>query len=57
MKNFSITLQVPTVFVKINEQTQLVPSMVLSTLATCALITFLPQLMSLWMAAATRPVI
>ena len=53
MKNFAITWSIPNVFVKINGQTKLVPSMVLSTLSACALITFLPQLMPLWIAWST----
>ncbi len=48
MKNLSIDIRTPAVFVKLNDITQIVPSMVLSTVVTCALITFIPQLMPLW---------
>jgi len=54
MKNFNVTWAIPNVFVKINDETKLIPSMVLSTLSACALITFVPQLMPLWMAWSTR---
>ncbi len=54
MKNFSVTWSIPNVFVKFNDETKLVPSMVLSTLYACVLITFLPQLMPLWIAWSTR---
>lgn len=53
MKNFAVTWSIPNVFVKINGQTKLVPSMVFSTISVCALIAFLPQMMPLWMAWST----
>ena len=53
MKNFSVTFAVPNVFIQNNKKTLLIPSMVFSTLSVCALITFVPQLMPLWMALST----
>jgi hypothetical protein len=53
MKDISVKFAVPNVFVTSNKKTMLVPSMVLSTLAVCALTTFVPVLMPLWMAWAT----
>ena len=53
MKYLSVKFAVPNVFVAANEKTLLVPSMVLSTLVVCALTTFVPALMPLWMAGAT----
>lgn len=53
MKYLSVKFAVPNVFVAANEKSLLVPSMVLSTLAVCALTTFVPALMPLWMAWAT----
>ena len=53
MKYLSVKFAVPNVFVAVNEKSLLVPSMVLSTLAVCALTTFVPALMPLWMAGAT----
>lgn len=53
MKNFGITYGLPTL-VRINDKVEMVSSMVLTTFAACTLITFLPQLMPLWMANATR---
>jgi len=55
MKNLAIEIRTPAVFVKLNDITRLVPSMVLSTVLTCALITFVPQLMPLWMQLASTP--
>ncbi len=55
MKNLAIEIRTPAVFVKLNDITRLVPSMVLSTVITCALITFVPQLMPLWMQLASTP--
>ena len=52
--NYEIDYQVPNVFVKMNGQIQLVSSMVLSTLSVLVLATFLPQLMPLWIAGATK---
>lgn len=49
MKNFSVDMPLPYVFVKKNGVNMLVPSMVLSTITACVLITFVPQLMPLWM--------
>jgi len=54
MKDFSVKVALPSVFVIVNGKAELISSMVLSTLTACALITFLPQLMSLWMAASTN---
>lgn len=53
MKNFSVTFAVPNVFIQKNKKTLLIPSMVLSTLSVCTLVTFVPQLMPLWMALST----
>lgn len=55
MKNLGIEIRTPAVFVKSNDVTRLVPSMVLSTVITCFLITFVPQLMPLWMQLASTP--
>jgi hypothetical protein len=55
MKNFSVETSVPAIFVMSNDVTRIVPSMVLSTVITCALITFVPQLMPLWMQLASTP--
>lgn len=52
MRNGPIQLGLPT-FVRIKGKTELISSMVLSTIVACALITFLPQLMPVWMATAT----
>jgi hypothetical protein len=52
MKNIGISLGLPTL-VRINDKTELVSSMVLSTFVACVLTTFVPQLMPLWMAMAT----
>lgn len=54
MKDFKIKFPIPNVFVSTNGKTQLVPSMVLSTLMVCVLTTFVPQLMPVWMAWSTR---
>ena len=53
MKNFSVTFAVPNAFIQKNKKTLLIPSMVLSTLSACTLVTFVPQLMPLWMAFST----
>jgi hypothetical protein len=53
MQNFNVEFAVPNVFVRVNDKTLLVPSMVLSTLSVCVFATFLPQLMPLWMALST----
>lgn len=53
MKDFSIEFKVPNIFVKIDDRSLLVPSMVLSTLSVLVLSTLLPQLMPMWMAIAT----
>lgn len=57
MKNssFSVDVRVPAVFIETNGQKRLVASMVLSTVLTCFLITFVPQLMPLWMQLASTP--
>lgn len=49
MKNITVSLSAPYVFVKMNDKTRLVSSMILSTLYACVLITFVPQLMPMWM--------
>ena len=58
MKNssFYVDIRTPAVFVEKNGQTNLVASMVLSTALTCFLITFVPQLMPLWMQLASTSV-
>lgn len=43
----------PIVMVREQGKSKLVASMVASTIMACALITFVPQLMPLWMAWAT----
>lgn len=53
MQNFAVEINVPAVFVSVNDKNLLVPSMVLSTILTCSLITFIPQLMPLWMQLAS----
>lgn len=53
MKDFSFVFGLPVTRVILNGKTKLISSMVLSTMAACALITFVPQLMPLWMAWAT----
>jgi hypothetical protein len=55
MKNLGIEIRTPAIFVMSNDVTRIVPSMVLSTVITCALITFVPQLMPLWMQLASTP--
>lgn len=59
MKNTSsvgFEIKVPAVFIQKDHKNLLIPSMVFSTLLTCALITFIPQLMPLWMQlASTTP--
>lgn len=54
MKNLETVIRLPTVFVKVKDVTKLVPSMVLSTILTCVLIEFAPQLMPLWMQLAAN---
>lgn len=53
MKSFSYSISIP-FFVFKDDKTMPVTSMVLSTLVVCAVTTFVPQLMPLWMAMATR---
>jgi hypothetical protein len=53
MKTFSVDIKVPYVFIKRKDKTSLVPSMVMSTVFTCALITFIPQLVPVWMQLAS----
>lgn len=53
MKVFNPVIGFPVTRVILNGKTELISSMVLSTMAACALITFVPQLMPLWMAWAT----
>lgn len=55
MQNLSVTYAVPNIFVMKDNKTMLVPSMVLSTVVSCFLITFVPQLMPLWMQLASTP--
>jgi len=50
MKSISVDVEFPMVFVKTNDETNLVVSHVLSTIATIAAITFMPWAMPLWMA-------
>lgn len=53
VKDFSIVFGLPVTRVILNDKTELISSTVLSTMAACVLITFVPQLMPLWMAWAT----
>lgn len=53
MKGFSNKFGLPVTRVAVNGTTELISSMLLSTMVACALITFVPQLMPLWMARAT----
>jgi diacylglycerol kinase len=53
MKSFSYSISIP-FFVFKDDKTMPVTSMVLSTLVVCAVTTFVPQLMPLWMAMASR---
>lgn len=55
MNNFVIDFKVPVVLVKQNNTSMLKTSMVLSTLLSCALITFIPQLMPFWIQLAATP--
>lgn len=55
MKNLSVMIKVPAIFVMMNDKTMLAASMVLSTLSVCVLTTFVPQLMPLWMQLAYNP--
>ena len=55
MQNLSVTYAVPSIFVMKDDKTMVVPSMVLSTILSCFLITFIPQLMPLWMELASTP--
>jgi hypothetical protein len=55
MKNLSATFAIPAIIIAVNDKALLVPSMVLSTILTCSLITFIPQLMPLWMQLASNP--
>lgn len=55
MKNLSVKYAVPSIFVMKNNKTMVVPSMVLSTVLSCFLIAFIPQLMTLWMQLASTP--
>ena len=54
MKDFEVVWAIPNVLIKANGKTKLISSMILSTLSVCILATFVPQLMPLWMAGATR---
>ncbi len=54
MKNLSFEFAFPNIFVLINDETVLVPSMLISTLVACVAINFVPQLMPLWMSWSTR---
>jgi hypothetical protein len=53
MKDLPVTFALPNVFIQRSGKSLLVPSMVLSTMSVLALITFVPQLMPLWVAWAT----
>lgn len=53
MKSLSCEIGLPATFVAADGKNLLVPSMVLSTIMACFLITFIPQLMPLWMSFAT----
>lgn len=53
MKSFAIEFKIPNVFVQVNDKNLLVPSMMLSTLSVCILVTLVPQLMPLWAAWST----
>lgn len=53
MKSFSFNFSIP-FFVFKDDKTMPVTSMVFSTLVVCAVTTFVPQLMPLWMAMASR---
>ena len=55
MKNLAVEFKIPAVLLSVNNNILPVTSMVLSTVMTCALITFVPQLMPLWMQLASTP--
>lgn len=52
-KSIGIEINFPAVFFLRNDEKLLVSSMVASTVITCALITFIPQLIPLWMQLAS----
>jgi hypothetical protein len=54
MKNLSIEYATPNVYVKMNEKTMIVPSMILTVLSALVLTTVLPQLVPVYMAYTTR---
>ena len=54
MKNLSVEFATPNVFIKMNEKTMFVPSMILSVISASLVANFLPQLMPVYMAYATR---
>lgn len=53
LKNLAVDFGIP-VFLYVNDKRHLVGSAVLSTVAVCIVTTFVPQLMPVWMAMATR---
>ena len=54
MKNISVEFVTPNVFIKMNEKTMIVPSVILTFLSAFVLTNFLPQLVPLYMAYSTR---
>ena len=52
MKDLAIKYDIPNTLVIKNGESQLVASMVLTTLSICFLMTFVPQLTPLWMRTA-----
>lgn len=52
--SYSTEMTVPFVTFFKNDKPRLIPSMVVTTAVTCFLITFVPQLMPVWMALSTR---
>jgi hypothetical protein len=54
MKNLSVEYATPNVYVKMNEKTMVVPSMILTVLSALVLTTVLPQLVPVYMAYTTR---
>lgn len=53
MKSLSYEIRLPAVFIAVDDKNLLVPSMVLSTIMACFLITFIPQLTPIWMQFAS----
>lgn len=54
MKNLTVEYATPNVFIKMNEKTMVVPSMILTVLSALVLTTVLPQLVPVYMAYTTR---